>query len=62
MFFNTSADRLKTNEPQSSYHQNLTTVGGKSAEMHQGAHVTVSMDDVWEFWISFQKLLPEQHF
>lgn len=23
----------------------------QSAEMHQGAHVTVSMDGVWESWI-----------
>lgn len=37
-------------------------MGDQSADMHQGAHVTVSMDDVWEFWVSFQELLLEQHF
>lgn len=62
MFFNTlSTDRPETHEPQQ-YHQNLTTMGDQSAEMDQGAHINVSMGGVWEFWVSFQELLLEQHF
>lgn len=48
MFFNSlSTDRPKTCEPPSTNDQNLGTTGDQSAEIHQGAHV--SMNGVWEF-------------